>query len=106
MQWRREMCQPLTYQAPLCDKTWIQDTFMKIEGKIVDILKRIDPKMYEKYIITENGHEVLYVKLKKALYGTLQASLLFWKNLTATLIVWGFEINPYDWCVANRMVNG
>ena len=40
------------------------------------------------------------------MYGTLQASLLFWKNLTATLIDWGFEINPYDWCVANKMVNG
>ena len=83
-----------------------EDTFMKIEGKMVDILKRIDPKMYEKYIITENGHEVLYVKLKKALYDKLQGSLLFWKNLTATLIDWGFEINPYDWCVANKMVNG
>ena len=44
-----------------------EDTFMKIEGKMVDILKRIDPKMYEKYIITENGHEVLYVKLKKGI---------------------------------------
>ena len=54
----------------------------------------------------ENETVVLYVKLKKALYGTLQASLLFWKNLTATLIDWGFEINPYDWCVASKMVNG
>ena len=46
------------------------------------------------------------MKLEKALYGTLQASLIFWKKLTATLIDWGFEINPYDWCVANKTVNG
>ena len=32
--------------------------------------------------------------------------MLFWKNLTNTLQEWGFEINPYDWCVANKTVNG
>ena len=40
------------------------------------------------------------------MYGTLQAALLFWKNLTGALQDWGFEINPYDWCVANKIVNG
>ena len=83
-----------------------EDTFMKIEGKMVDILTRLDPELYEKHIIFENGHKVLYVKFKKALYGTLQASMLFWKNLTGTLINMGFEINPYDWCIANKLVNG
>jgi hypothetical protein len=43
----------------------------------------------------------MYVKLKKALYGTLQASLLFWKNLSKSLHEWGFETNPYDVCVVN-----
>ena len=32
----------------------------------------------------------------------LQASLLFWRNLTSSLQEWGFKINPYDWCVANK----
>ena len=36
----------------------------------------------------------------------LQAALLFWGNLTSSLQEWGFEINPYDWCVANKTVNG
>jgi hypothetical protein len=44
----------------------------------------------------ENGKSVLCVELLKALCGTLKAALLFW----------GFEINPYDWCVANKMING
>jgi hypothetical protein len=48
----------------------------------------------------------MYVKLKKALCGTLQAAMLFWKDLLAKLVSWGYEINPYDWCVANKMVNG
>ena len=36
----------------------------------------------------------------------LQAALLFWKNLASSLQEWGFEINPYGWCVANKTVDG
>jgi hypothetical protein len=49
---------------------------------------------------------VLYVQLKKALYRTLQAAMLFWEDLLGNLIKWGLEINPYDWCVANKMIDG
>jgi hypothetical protein len=38
----------------------------------------------------------------KALYGTLKAALLFWKKLKTTLESWGFILNPYDRCVANK----
>jgi hypothetical protein len=56
--------------------------------------------------VNEKGKPVLYVRLLKALYGTLQAALLFWKDLTGNFAEWGFELNPYDWCVANKMING
>jgi hypothetical protein len=46
------------------------------------------------------------VELLKALYGTLRAALLFWKLLSGKLVKWGFTINPYDWCVANKMIDG
>ena len=26
--------------------------------------------------------------------------------MTSSLQEWGFEINPYDWCVANKTVDG
>jgi len=32
--------------------------------------------------------------------------LLFWKKLSESLKQRGFEINPYDWCVANKTING
>jgi hypothetical protein len=48
----------------------------------------------------------MHVKLKKALCGTLQAAMLFWKDLSAKLVSWGCETNPCDWCVANKMING
>jgi hypothetical protein len=79
---------------------------MKLEGKMAELLVKLDAKLYRKYVQTHNGKEVLYLELKKALYGTLKAALLFWKKLSAQLKEWGFEINPYDWCVANKMMNG
>ena len=48
---------------------------------------------------------MLYVKLSKALYGMLRAALLFYKRLRKDLENMGFEVNPYDPCVANMMVN-
>ena len=82
------------------------DIHMKLEGKMVSILTQMDKKLYKKYTVQEKGKPVIYVRLRKALYGTIQAALLFWKNLSKTLKSWGFKINPYDWCVANKTVKG
>jgi len=49
---------------------------------------------------------MIYVKLKKAIYGTLQAALLFWRLLSDTLIEWGFRLNEYDKCIVNKTING
>ena len=73
---------------------------------MADLLKKLDPKLYRKYITNEKGTTVLYVDLEKAQYSTLQAALLFWRNLTSILQEWGFEVNPYDWCIANKPVDG
>ena len=52
----------------------------------------------------EKGKPVIYVRLLKALCGTLEADLLFSENLSEALQEWGFKINLYDWCVANKMI--
>ena len=55
----------------------------------------------------ENGEKVLYMELLKALYGTVKATHLFWEQLVKHLIDdWGLTLNPYDQCVANKVVNG
>jgi hypothetical protein len=79
---------------------------VRFEGEIAEMLIRMDPKLYRKYVRDENGKAVLYVELLKALYGTLRAVLLFWKLLSSKLVPWGFTINPYDWCVVNKMIDG
>jgi hypothetical protein len=44
--------------------------------------------------------------MKKALYGMLQSALLYYKKFKKDIEQIGFEVNPYDPCVANQMVNG
>ena len=79
---------------------------MCLEGTLAKLLTKCDPKLYREYVITENNKRVLYVELIKALYATLHATLIFWQKLTSKLVEWGFTINPYDWCVANKQING
>jgi hypothetical protein len=49
---------------------------------------------------------VLYLRLQKALYSMMKSALLFYRKLVSELQEVGFEINPYDPCVANKTVNG
>ncbi len=82
-------------------------THVRLEGPLASLLAKVDPNLYEKYLEQDRkGKPVMHVRLKKALYGTLQAAMLFWKDLSAKLVSWGYEVNPCDWCVANKMVNG
>ena len=53
---------------------------MKIRGQLVDMLVDIDEQKYKSFVnINENG-KILYVVMKKALYGMLQSALLYYKN--------------------------
>jgi hypothetical protein len=80
---------------------------MQMEGPFAELLARVDPEKYETYFVMEGGKKVLYVILQKALYSTLQAALLFWKNISTYLEEeMGFAMNPYDWCVVNKIING
>ena len=79
---------------------------LRLDGEIADLLLKVDPS-YSKYAIKEGGKTVIFTELSKALYRTLQAALLFWKNLSEFLInELGFIVNPYDWCVVNKTING
>jgi hypothetical protein len=40
---------------------------VRFEGEIAEILVRMDPKLYRKYVRDENGNAVLYGELLKAL---------------------------------------
>ena len=71
----------------------------------MDILCEIDP-IYKDYTVSEGNQKVLYVHITQAVYGMLVSAMLFYCKLTKALLSYGFELNPYDPCVANKMVNG
>jgi hypothetical protein len=46
----------------------------------------------------------LYLQLLKALYGCVRSALLWYKLFSGTLKKMGFELNPYDPCIANKTI--
>ena len=79
---------------------------MKITGKMVDLLISIDPELYGPYVVYERGQRVLYILVLQAIYGMLISSVLWYNKFRKDLEKVGFEFNPYDPCIANRIVNG
>ena len=65
------------------------------------------PEIYKKYVSVNRKEElVLYVEALNALYGIMKAALLFYIKFVKNLKSNGFELNPYDPCVANKIVDG
>ena len=95
-------------QAPMPEVKPNEDrVIMKITGVLVDMLVQLCPEVYGPYVVFENGRKLLYVQVLRAIYGMLQAALLWYKKFkNDDLEEQGFKFNPYDPCVANRMIKG
>ena len=79
---------------------------MKVRGKLVEWLLEIDPTAYAPHVVIERGVKTLYLVVERAIYGMLEAGLLWYRKLRGDLEELGFVFNPYDPCVANKMVRG
>ena len=81
---------------------------VRIRGPLVDILvSRIAPDVYGPYVsTTKTGQKVLIVECLNDVYGTMVAALLYYKKFAKSLVKQGFKLNPYDGCVANKIVKG
>ena len=77
-----------------------------LDGRMAELLAKISPETYQKYVHHKRGQAYIYCQLTVALYGTLKAAMLFWRKLTKSLKKRGFIVNPYDWCVANMDIDG
>ena len=65
---------------------------------------------FEEHIIYEKNRKgrvtkVLYIRVLRALYGYLESALLWYNLYSSTLVDLGIEINPYDHCVANKIID-
>ena len=54
--------------------------------------------------MNSKGKPLIYVQMKKALYGLLLSTLLFYRKSAKDLEAYGFQINPYDPCVTKNMI--
>jgi hypothetical protein len=80
---------------------------IKIRGVLVDILTEIAPEANKYYVSQDkNGNKQLMVQCQSALYGTRVASLLYYRKFVKSLTDIDFIINPYDTCVANKIIEG
>ena len=82
------------------------DVIVKLQGPAVDALLKVNKNKYQNYIVKQEKTKVLYVKLLKAMYGTMQAPLLWYTMFVNALKEEGFKINPYNNYVANKNING
>ena len=65
---------------------------MIFRGNMADYMIQINPKRYAKSVhVQPDGTKVLYVRLRKALYGCIQSALLWWRMLSTTLMDQGFK---------------
>jgi hypothetical protein len=79
---------------------------VQMNRTLAELMAKTDPKLYRKYLDDEKGKKVLYLCLQKVQYSMMKSALLFYQNLVSELRSMGFIINPYDPCVANKIVNG
>jgi hypothetical protein len=81
--------------------------FIKIRGVLVDILVEIAPDVYKSYVSRDKkGMNQLLVQCQNARYGTMVAIFLYYRKFVKSLTDVGFIINPYDPCVANKIIEG
>jgi len=62
------------------------------------------PNINQKFVTIEKRRQILYLRLQIALYGMMKSALLFNRKLVKELKEMGFEINPYDPCMGNKLV--
>ena len=85
-----------------CDIGDDDEVIMTIDPFLATLLSQVDPSVEQKK--DEKG--VVYVKLKKALYGCIQSAKLWYDKLCSVLEADGYEKNAYDQCLFNKTVNG
>ena len=81
-----------------------EDVKMALRGRLAELMVNIAPKIYIHHVIYEKARMFLYVTRKEVLYGCLILILLFYDRTVADMRSKGFDLNPYNPCVTNKMI--
>ena len=80
---------------------------MRLCRKLAKLMVKVAPEIYSKYVsVDSKGELVLYVHLLNVLYGIMKVALLYYEYFVHDIMAIGFKLNPYDPCVANKIVHG
>jgi hypothetical protein len=85
-----------------CELPEHDEVIMTLDPVLANILAELDPTVEAK----KDQKGVLYVKLKKALYGCVQSAKLWYDKLCEVLTADGYSMNNYDPCLFNKLVDG
>ena len=75
------------------------EVHMRLNRVMTSMLMELDPS-YEKHC--ETDHTVV-VRIDRALYGCVEASLLWYNDLKSKFTADSFVENPYDRCMFNKI---
>ena len=78
---------------------------LQIRDEFLDVMCEVKPE-YISYVRYENGKKVLYINIVRRIYECIESALLWYNLYSEMLEGMGFVINPYDKCVAEKMING
>ena len=78
---------------------------INLRGVLEDILCEVSSVYKVDVTKDKRGAKQLLLHFQNALYGTMVASLLYYSKFTKSLTSIGFEINRYDPCVANKVID-
>ena len=81
-----------------------KNVILVIRDEFADILCEVNSE-YKEHVRVRNGRNVLYVQILWAIYWCIESAMLWYNLYTDTLKDMGFKVNPYDYCVANKMIN-
>ena len=107
----KERRQVITLDVPNAFiQTYLEDEderiILVLRGLAAELLIAEAPDIYKPFIHIERGQTVLYLECTNVIYGTIKAALLFYTDFRKRIEHYGFKVNPYDRCVANKIENG
>jgi len=92
-------------QSVVADKKKL--VIIRIRRMLVEMLVKIAPEVYKEYVtVDKRGNEHILVECLNALCGTMVAGLLYYQKLCKSLKDIGYEMNPYDPCMRNKLIKG
>ena len=83
-----------------------KNIIMVLRNEFAEIMCEVNPEYKEHAIHLKNRKTIIYLTVVLAIYGCIELALCWYNLYTIILNDKGFNINPYDRYVVNKVVEG